>query len=588
MPPIATAILALLVGLSSAGCRTRATKVQSTNTEQDTEEPASEEPASVMPVALWSPGQRQATASYYYLVAEMVALGEQDSAKALPIFEAAYGLDPNPYVGAKVVGAKAAIGRKQDALAEANKLVLLYPSDPKVNYLYGQLLHEAKRFDESRAYLEKAIQLEPGRENPYLLLIDMLNERKAFTEAIGVAERLTKNMPGSVTGWTILCRLHLATSNFKKALPAARKAYDLGGTSPQTILLYAVTLQLNGKPKEALPLYEMLYRISPTDEELTQRMVELYSELGNLDDALELLEELEAVSEDAKPSIQLQKAYLLWELQRFEEAAVILTKLAQDFPESERLRYLSGMGQERLGNFKQAIVNYQTVPRSTQFFRPAQVRIAVCMKELGQVDDAIKVLQALVDTEQADWEAFVVLGGILSEATRYDEAIATVEKGYTVYPDKHRLLFMKGVYQEKKGDIEACIATMRQVIAAEPANSSALNYLGYLYAERNENLDEAEQLVRRALEIKPNDGFYLDSLGWIYYQKGDLVKSEEHLQQALKASPDEGVILEHLGDVRAKLGKQNEAKEFYQRALKTKLEKRDRDRVQKKLDALPG
>ena len=55
---------------------------------------------------------------------------------------------------------------------------------------------------------------------------------------------------------------------------------------------------------------------------------------------------------------------------------------------------------------------------------------------------------------------------------------------------------------------------LRQIVAAEPMNASALNYLGYLLAVRGDQLDEAIQLVQRALKQDPDNGAYLDSLGW--------------------------------------------------------------------------
>ena len=70
---------------------------------------------------------------------------------------------------------------------------------------------------------------------------------------------------------------------------------------------------------------------------------------------------------------------------------------------------------------------------------------------------------------------------------------------------------------------------LRQVLAAEPANANALNYLGYMLAVRGEQLDEAITLVRRALDAEPDNGAYLDSLGWAHFRRGDLDEAEKYL-----------------------------------------------------------
>jgi len=91
------------------------------------------------------------------------------------------------------------------------------------------------------------------------------------------------------------------------------------------------------------------------------------------------------------------------------------------------------------------------------------------------------------------------------------------------------------------------IAAMEKVIALDPKHATALNYLGYTFADRNMRLPEAEKLVQRALEIRPDDGFFLDSLAWVHYRQGDFRRAEEELHRALKYVPDDPVILEHLG-----------------------------------------
>ena len=54
-------------------------------------------------------------------------------------------------------------------------------------------------------------------------------------------------------------------------------------------------------------------------------------------------------------------------------------------------------------------------------------------------------------------------------------------------------------------------AAFKQLIARDPENAPALNYLGYMLAERGERLDESVGYVKKALEIEPDNGSYLDS-----------------------------------------------------------------------------
>ena len=113
------------------------------------EPPEGHDDMTKVPMSLWSPQQRRSTAGYYYLVAEYMAMKERDTKKALPVFEAAYSLDPNPFLGGKMLAAKAASGDRSEAMLEARKMVLLYPRDAQLRFFYGEMLAQSSQTEEA-------------------------------------------------------------------------------------------------------------------------------------------------------------------------------------------------------------------------------------------------------------------------------------------------------------------------------------------------------------------------------------------------------------------------------------------------------
>ena len=539
-----------------------------------------------VPVSMWSSAQRQSTASYYFLVGEYVALKEHDAKKSLQLFETAYSLDPNPFLGGKMLAAKAAAGDRPEAMLEARKMVLLYPRDAQLRFFYGEMLTQAGELTEAVTQLEKCVELDPHYEAAYLQLADLYQNMKQSAKAIVVAKELVKNAAGSVAGWSQLSRLYLVNGQVKNSLIPARRAWEMQSTNPQLTQIYAISLQLNGKMKQAVRMYEQLYRLDPTDEELTSRMVELYRELGNLESAIQLLDEMIKQGGQSKPAVQMQKAILLWELKRNTEATQLLDELVRAYPESDRVHYLAGFSHERLQQFDQALAYYHGIAAGSPLYKDGQFRTLLILKEQKKKAEAYALAQKLRDLPQASWEVFGILADVFADTQHYAEALAVIEDGIKRFPDKVRLLFLKGVYQEKAGDRDGCIQTMRLVLKVDPDNSSAYNFLGYLYAEKGENLVEAEKLVQKSLALKPDDGFYLDSLGWVYFQKGELGKAAATLDKAARLEPKEGVIYEHLGDVRNAQGDKKAAHELYQKALGANLEDQDRSRIEAKAKAL--
>jgi Tfp pilus assembly protein PilF len=137
----------------------------------------------------------------------------------------------------------------------------------------------------------------------------------------------------------------------------------------------------------------------------------------------------------------------------------------------------------------------------------------------------------------------------------------------------------------RKNDAER---TVRQLITLEPGNADALNYLGYLLADRGQQLDEAIRLVRRALDIEPDNPNYLDSLGWAYFRRGDLDQAERYLTPAASSSraiPSSRIIWVMCN---AKRGRWDDAIAAWTRALQTADTDANKATIEKKISDARG
>jgi tetratricopeptide (TPR) repeat protein len=108
---------------------------------------------------------------------------------------------------------------------------------------------------------------------------------------------------------------------------------------------------------------------------------------------------------------------------------------------------------------------------------------------------------------------------------------------------------------------------VRDVLAREPDDPAALNFLGYLWADHDRNLQQAVTYIRRALEQDPDNGAYLDSLGWAYYRLGRLEEARGLLQKAVLQTNGDPVVHEHLGDVYKALNLKTLALDEYRRSV---------------------
>jgi tetratricopeptide (TPR) repeat protein len=146
-------------------------------------------------------------------------------------------------------------------------------------------------------------------------------------------------------------------------------------------------------------------------------------------------------------------------------------------------------------------------------------------------------------------------------------AVTILEPVAKAHPrDTATQLGLADLYNDAGRDADA-ERTLRQLLDVEPANGEALNYLGYLLANRGRSLDEAVRLVERALVVEPGNPAYLDSLGWAHFRRGNLDEAEKYLTPAAAQLPRNAVVQDHLGDVFARRGRWADAIAAWTRAL---------------------
>ena len=203
-------------------------------------------------------------------------------------------------------------------------------------------------------------------------------------------------------------------------------------------------------------------------------------------------------------------------------------------------------------------------------------------------------LKKLLDGKN-DREIYLAMADIYQKTKNFSEAsrvLGSAEKLSQSKEDKSAVLFMRGALEEREKKFDLAEKTFRQVLDMDSSNASAMNYLGYMLADRGDRLPEAQQLISKALELEPNNYAFLDSLGWVYFRMNKLDLAEKQLTRSIQLSAKDPTIHDHLGDVYFKQGKIKEAVAQWQSSLKaygagpaSEAEPEEVAKVQKKLDS---
>lgn len=164
-------------------------------------------------------------------------------------------------------------------------------------------------------------------------------------------------------------------------------------------------------------------------------------------------------------------------------------------------------------------------------------------------------------------EPYLSLAFLYNRWKQYDSALVIYRAGLSRLPDHPELLFGMGAALEQSGRFDEAVQVFERLLASHPEHAPALNYLGYMWADKGVRLAEALDLIERAVALQPDNGAYLDSHAWVLYRLGRLKEAEAVQRQAMELISDDAVVYEHYGDILADLGRVEEAMENWQRAL---------------------
>jgi tetratricopeptide (TPR) repeat protein len=210
---------------------------------------------------------------------------------------------------------------------------------------------------------------------------------------------------------------------------------------------------------------------------------------------------------------------------------------------------------------------------------------AEALRHSGKADQGIALLEEAVKHHEDDPTAYISLAQAYSDAERGAQAVKVLQDAQGKFPKDDGIAFELGTVFDKQKRFADAESAFLQVLSRDPENAIALNYLGYMLAERGERLDESVTYLKKALQVEPENPSYLDSLGWAYFKSDKLDLAESNLKRAADQLRTNSVIQEHYGQVLFKLGRYDEAIAAWTRALAGDGDSIDKADVDKKIKA---
>jgi Flp pilus assembly protein TadD len=257
-------------------------------------------------------------------------------------------------------------------------------------------------------------------------------------------------------------------------------------------------------------------------------------------------------------------------------------------PHSNEAAFLVGSILNAYGDFAGAAAAFRTVAAGSPLFAEARMAIAAGLAAEERRREAIAVVVAALRRDPKSFDLRLALAGHYDlagdharAAAIYDGLIADLAdppKG-----DDWRYFLARGAARLELGDWARAEFDLKRAVELGPEQATALNYLGYSWAERGLHLEEAFRLIDKAVALEPQSGAILDSLGWAQYQLGRYQEAAVNLEKAAALEPSDPTITDHLGDAYWRLGRPAEARFQWRRALELGPKAAEKAKIAEKL-----
>lgn len=523
------------------------------------------------------------------------------------------------------------------AIEQYSKIAEKDPGDLDSQLLLARLDRLAHDTVAAEKVYKDILAKESDNDEALTGLAAIFSDRGDSKNAIDMLKRASESNPGART-LVMLASLYEQINDYGSAADAWERALQLAPENDRWKRALAQDLLYANRIDDAQKLYQGIAAEDPKDSQIQLRLAEIYLQKRDFAKARAALNV--AKEEDGGSlEVKFEEVMLLDAEGKSDEAIKALKALLDDTAKTEytaaeraqrnRLEENLGMLYRTAGKYPQAIASFKEINSDdpeisaraeiqiVETWREAKdmpaarkeadaalkkfpkdrivvVEHATLVADAGKVDQAISEIDALKDGKN-DRKLALSEAQIYDKAKRFGDEQKVLDAAQKLSADKAEIVevrFARGAMLERMKDFEGSEAEFRAILKDDPTNAGALNYLGYMLADRNTKLDEAQQLIAKALELDPQNGAYLDSLGWVYYRQNRLDAAEDQLRRALDKMGNDPTVHDHLGDVLLKQGKVKEAIAQWQSSLKnydanqtgSDVDPADMAKVQRKLE----
>jgi tetratricopeptide (TPR) repeat protein len=522
--------------------------------------------------------------SYFYFLWGKTAENNHRFEEALEAYEKALLCDEDSeYIKRKLAILFIKMDRKEQASRVLEQIISSNAQDTENRILLAKVYSSLGRNDDAVAIYQELLAIQEDHDT-LLMLGTIYAQNGEYDKAQKILNRLIRLEGDSYLAHYYLARLYRELQYYDKAAASYNMALELNWFER---LAYEVAEFYEDRKEydQAIVVYRRIIDEGESIDMAKTRLVNLYLTLEENDNALELLRDLRSVLPESH-NVDMTISRILLSQEKYNEAIMILEDVLQTNPELTVVRYLLGMAYYQINDNKKGVDQLKFIPAESSLYEDSIFLQVKILSETDNYPGAIALLQEQIgDAATRKSGFYILLASIYRENGEDEQGLEVYEQAIRLYPENIDLLYNYAIFLEKTGEQEKAMNMMQGVLALDPENGAALNYVGYTWADNGVHLENALEYIKKAVELLPDDGYVRDSLGWVYYKMGDIDQAIIELEKAAEMVVNDPVIKEHLGDVYMEIEQYEKALSAYEQAYKFYVEEGKKENIKAKINS---
>lgn len=479
---------------------------------------------------------------------------------------------------------------KEEAAEQLAEVVRVEPNAYYEMYLLAQIRQGEGKTAEAIQLLEESIAVEPRQPEAREMLVGLLQSEQRFDELAEVYQNILDKDPKDVDARV---RHADALANGGHLSEAAKEFETALNGDPENVIAMVGLAMVHRELKEFDQAEELLQKVltkEPNHVLARFTLASVYEDRRELDKAVEQWKKLIALPGEGD-EVKVRRAeywahlgFAYGELDRQDDAVDAFAhakELAGDDERFEIFLVQAFLNADRPADARKALD--EALPQHPKNLRLKMLDAQV-LQATGETDKAIAKALELSESEPKSEMLIQGVVDIYQKQKAYAKAEAFLTSKLELLPDSAALRFQLGAALERQKKFDEAEVQFKKVLELEPDSAAALNYLGYMLADRGVRLEESVRYIQRALKQDPHNGAYLDSLGWAYFRMGKLDLAEDNLLQAVRSLRLTGVVYDHLGDLYFRKGNRDRAISYWKKALDQDDDELEKDQVARKIE----